>query len=151
MVAVAAGGRAHRAERIRAGAGLGQPERADGAAVAQPRQEARADLIRTVAGDVVEAQVFVGDIAERDRRVPARQSLRDQPRSEEVAAGAAELGGGGDAQKAHAGQRRHRLRRPPFLVVHALLERPEFRLREAVAGGQDFLLFLAQAKAVGRK
>jgi hypothetical protein len=151
MVAFAAGGRAHRAECIGAGAGLGQSQRADGAAVAQPGQEAHADVIGAVASDVVKTQILVGDIAERDRRVPARQALRDQPRGEEVAAGAAELGGGGDAQKAHAGQRRHRLRRPPFLVVHTLLQRPEFGLREAVAGGKDFFLLLAQAKAASRK
>ena len=139
IVAVAPRRRAHRAERVGARAGLGQSEGADGAAVAQPRQEARADVVRAVAGDVIEAQVLVRHVAERDRRIPARESLRNQTRGEEVAARAAELGRRGDAEEAHAGERRHRLRRPPFLVVHALLQRPKLRLARSGRSQRGFL------------
>src|SRR5262249_50260081 len=140
-----------RAERVRAGAGLGQSERADGAAVAQPRQKARADFVGAVAGDIVEAEVFVGHIAERNRRIPARQSLCDQPGGKEVAAGAAELGGRRAPKKPQRGGRGLRARRPPSLAVHALRQRPDPRLREAVAGREDLTLLLVQTKAARRK
>jgi hypothetical protein len=69
--------------------------------------------------------------------------LRDKSGGEDVAAAAAELGRHGHAEVAHASERGHNLRRPPFLVVHPLLKREQFVAGVVVGLVENFALLVA--------
>jgi hypothetical protein len=66
----------HRAGRVAAGAGLGHAERADQAAVAEPRQEAAPLVLRAVEVDVIRAKVVVRGVRDAEARVRVRELLR---------------------------------------------------------------------------
>ena len=134
MIALAARASARGAQRIRAGAGLGQAERADFCAVAQIGQVLAALRLVGVAVDVVDAQVVVRRPGQGDGGVPACKGLADQARAEQVHTRTAMLGRHGGPHEASRANFLEDIRRPPLLVVHAAGEWYEFLARELVGG-----------------
>ncbi len=134
VVALTVRAGAHGAQRIRAGAGFGQAERADFRAVAQAGQVLAALRLVGVAEDVVDAQVIVRRPRQGDGGVPAREGLADQTRAEQVHARATMLGRHGGPHEASCADFLENIGRPPFLVVHAAREWHEFLARELVGG-----------------
>ena len=84
VVALAARGRAHRTQRVGAGAGLGQAKRADLSARAEIGQIFAALLLVAVAIDVVGAEIVVRDAGQRHRVIPAAEGLHDQTGRDEI-------------------------------------------------------------------
>ncbi len=113
----------HRAEGVRSRAGLSHSERADKFSGAQPRQEAPALLLAAVAVEVVHHEVVGVEPGEGEGRIPVSHDLADERRGKIVEALAAIVMRDGGTQVAHSRDLAKRLRRPPFLVVHPLLER----------------------------
>ena len=103
VVALAHRARAH-AERVGAGARLGERPGADRLAAAQSRQHAALLLRRAVARDRSDAQHGVRAVRERDRAGDAGQLFHDQGRADVVAAAAAVLLGHQHAERADLAQ-----------------------------------------------
>ena len=146
MIAVAPRGRAHAAERVGAGARLGEPQRADQRALAQAGQVFLLLRRRGVAEDVVDAQVVVGEHAQDHIRVPAGERLSDQSLGEGVEARAAQLLGHRDAEIAALAEEREQVLRPPLLVVHLRQQRMQFLAREAVGLVEDLAIVRREAE-----
>src|SRR3989338_3240083 len=150
VVALAARASAHRAQRIRAGAGFGQAERADFCAVAQIGQVLAALRLVGVAVDVVDAQVVVRRPGQGDGGVPARKGLADQARAEQFHARATMLGRHGGPHEASRSNSLKDIRWPPLLVVHAAREWHEFLARELVGGFEHGTVVGGEGKTARR-
>ena len=76
--------------------------------------------------------------------VVACEGLRDEAAREQVATGAAVLGGEVRTQKSGCGELRKDPLGPPLLRVHARRERIEFLPREPIRRGEDRLMFFVE-------
>jgi hypothetical protein len=150
-VAVAAGGRAHRPDRVRPRARLGERQRADARTLAQPRKIAAPLLFVPVAKQAVEAEVVVGDPADRHRVVPTGDRLEDEPGGDERTANAPVLLGDSNAEITGRSKTRKKIVRPPLVTIHALRQRVELPAREPVGLLEDLLLFGRQLASASQR
>ena len=89
------------------------------------------------------------DPGERERVIPARHRLQDEPAGKEVRAAAAVALGHGHAEVTVTAKARELLRGPPFLRVHARRKRVELPARVDVRTLERRLLLRIQIEGGG--
>src|ERR1017187_9126099 len=150
MIPVTSRRRAHAAECVGAGAGLGEAERADQRPVGETRQVAFLLFRTRVALDVVPAEILVGKPREADGLVPPRKGLAHQRRRKKIESGSAFRLRDRQAQVAGRAEATEESFWPPLLVVHLLRQWRQLFARELVGQRQRAALIFGQFVGVLR-